>query len=111
MIHLDNIRSPKLPSAYIIKAPTDLYTEKSLHMIVLLAKYWIAIYWRVKKKNPTNSYCIVRELCCLCIFGFNIPCFYTIDPSLWWPIKLFLWYGKQLLAFTIFRVRPHKHYF
>lgn len=49
MIHLDNVCDPKLHFEYITKAPTDLYTEKSLRMIVLLAKYWTAIYWRVKK--------------------------------------------------------------
>lgn len=49
MIHLDNIHGPNLHLEYISEAPTDLYTEKSLYRIVLLAKYWIAIYWRVKK--------------------------------------------------------------
>lgn len=49
MIHLDDVFSPKLHLQYVIKAPVDLYTEEFLHMIVLLAKYWIAIYWRLRK--------------------------------------------------------------
>lgn len=48
MIHLDNVCSPKLHLEYITEAPKDLCV-KSLPMIVLLAKSWIAIYWRVKK--------------------------------------------------------------
>lgn len=49
MIHFDNVCSPKLHLEYVTEAPKDLCVEKSLHMIVLLAKSWIAIYWRVKK--------------------------------------------------------------
>lgn len=49
MTHLDKVFSPKLDLEYITKAPADLYTEKGFHMTVLLAKCWIAIYWRVKK--------------------------------------------------------------
>jgi len=48
MIYLDDVRGPKLHLEYVTRAPTEC-REKPLHMIVLSAKCWIAICWRVKK--------------------------------------------------------------